>query len=214
MSTKAVQKDYTVEQLKEELQKIKSSSKKDHSKIEEIAKSCASHKQWDLATEAFQLIGDEKERNFLIADLIEGFLLPARELAQAKKIAKYLVEEHEMQPLILIRICLAEKDQTQAVKIAKTLSSPLSRNFAFIQIIESYLIEGQKSKASEACKLILENTRTIYDGKVRSYILRDIAVDLYFANHEKELAKEAALLIPDEAMKTLALNKIGAPLPK
>ena len=208
--SKVVQKE-SIDQLKEELQEIKSSKNRESksSRLKEIAKSFASNKQWDLTLETFQLVENERDRDILIADLVEEFLLPSQEITQAKRFAKYIVQEQEVQPLILIRIALAENDREQAQKIAKNITSPLARNFAFLHIIESYLFNNQKDKAQEVCKLILENARTIYDSKVRSYILREIAVDLYFANHEKVLAKEAALLIPDETIKTQVLNKIG-----
>ena len=210
MSSKAVEKEHSVDQLKEELQKIKSSTHKDSSRLREIAKSLASNKQWDLANEALQQVENKTDRNLLIADLIEEHLLPAKEVDRAKKFANYLVEDHEMKPLLLVRIALCENDHSQALKLAKTLGSPLSRNFAFLHIIESYLMSGNKEKAKEACNLILENTRTIYDAKVRSSILRDIAIDLYFANHENGLAKQAAELIPDATIKAKVLSKIGA----
>lgn len=211
MNFKTVQKEFSIEQLKEELQEIKSSKNRESksSRLNEIAKSFASNKQWDLTLEAFQLVVDDKHRDMLIADLIEEFLLPAHEINQAKKFAKYIVQEQEIQPLILIRIALAENDREQAQKIAQSLVSPFARHFAFLHVIESYLFNKQKDKSKEACKLILENARTIYDSKVRSYLLREVAIDLYFANHEKELAKEAAILIPDATIKTQVLNKIG-----
>ncbi len=211
MNAKAVQQESSVDQLKEELAAIKSSQQRESkaSRLKELARAFASNQKWDSALETFQLLVDEKERNMLIADLIEEFLLPAHDITQAKKFAKYLVQDQEIQPLILIRIALAENDREQAQKIAKSLTSPLSRNFAFLHIIESYLMNRQKDKAREACQFILENARTIYDAKIRSYILRDIAIDLYFAHHENALANEAAQLIPDATIKKQVLNKIS-----
>lgn len=210
MSSKIISKEPSIDQLKEELKEIKSSNRKDTKaiRLKEIAKSFAFKQQWDLALEALQLIGNEKERNFLIADLIEDFLLPANEIDQAKKFAKYLTPEPEIQPLVLIRIALAENDREQARQIAEHLPSPLSRNFAYVHILESYLASKEKGKVQEMSKLILENARTIYDFKSRSYILRGIAIDLYLPNHEKELAKEAVMLIPNETIRNQVLKKI------
>lgn len=207
MNSKAVHGS-SVDQLKSELDQFKSGKQKDVTRLKEIAKSFGKNKEWDFAFDSFQLVPDQKERNILIADLIEESLLPAKEFNQAKKFAKFIVN-HEMQPLVMVRIAIAENNKDQALQIAKNLDSPFTRNFAFIHIIEAFLLDNQKAQAKEACKLILENVKSIYDAKVRSYILRDIAIDLYFANHEKDLAKEAANLIPDVAIKTSVLNKIG-----
>lgn len=211
MSTKIGQKGFTEQELKEELKEIKSWKSKEpkDSRVIEIAKHFASMQQWDLAIEAFELISNEKERNLLIADLIEGFLLPAHEIALAKKFAKYLTPVVEIESLVWIRIALADNDAEQAQKIAERLPSPLSRNFAFLHIMESHLANKEKSKASELLKLIKENIRTIYDNKSRSYILRELALNLFMSNNEKEQAKEIAKLIPDETIRNQVINKIN-----
>jgi hypothetical protein len=212
MSTKIAQKGFTDLELKEELKEIKSWKSKEpkDSRVIELAKHFASMQQWDLAIEAFQLISNEKERNLLIADLIEGFLLPAKKIDLAKKISKYLTPVIEIEALVWIRIALAENVAEQAQKIAERLPSPLSRNFAFLHIMESYLANKEKDKASELLKLIIENIRTIYDNKSRSYILREFALNLFIPNGEKEQANEVAKLIPDEIIRTQVLNKINA----
>ena len=212
MSTKIAQKGFTDLELKEELKEIKSWKSKEpkDSRVIEIAKHFASMQQWDLAIETFQLISNEKERNLLIADLIEGLLLPANKIDLAKKIAKYLTPVIEIEALVWIRIALADNDAEQAQKIAERLPSPLSRNFAFLHIMESYLANKEKSKVSELLKLIIENIRTIYDNKSRSYILREFALNLFIPNGEKEQANEIAKLIPDEIIRTQVLNKINA----
>lgn len=207
---KIATKEPSIEQLKEELKEIKSNKnlQAKASKLKDLARSFASKHEWDLAIEAFQYIPEELERNLLIADLIENFLLPAREINQAKKFAKYLTPMPEIHPLVLIRIALAENDREQARKLAERLPSPLSRNFAFIHIIESYLINNEKDKVREITKLMLDNIKTIYDIKSRSYVLREIAIDLFLANHDKEQAKEIAKLIPDEKIRNQVLKKI------
>lgn len=211
MSTKITEKSFTDQELKDELKEIKSWKSKEpkNSRLIEIARHFASMKQWDLAIDAFQLISNEKERNLLIADLIEGFLLPAHEIGMAKKFANYLTPVIEIEPFVWIRIALADKDMEQAQKIAERLPSPLSRNFAYLHIMESYLSNNEKRKANELIKLIIENIRTIYDNKSRSYILRELALNLFLPNHEKEQAKEMAFLIPDETIRTQVLNKIN-----
>lgn len=211
MSTKKEKKGFTDQELKEELKEIKSWKSKEpkDSRVKEIARYFASMQQWDLAIEAFQLLSNEKERNLLIADLIEGFLLPAHEIALAKKFAKYMTPVVEIESFVWIRIALADNDTEQALKIAERLPSPLSRNFAFTHIMESYLANKEKNKASELIKLIIENVRTIYDNKSRSYILRELALNLFLPNNEKEQAKEMAMLIPDETIRTQVLNKIN-----
>lgn len=211
MSIKIAQKGFTDQELKDELKEIKflkSKEPKDSRSIE-IAKHFASKQQWDLAFDAFQLISNEKERNLLIADLIEGYLLPAHEIALAKKFAKYLTPVLEIESLVWIRIALADNDVEEAQKIAERLPSPLSRNFAFLHIMESHLANKNKSKENELLKLIIENIKTIYDNKSRSYLFRELALNLFAPNNEKERAKEIAMLIPDEVIRTQVLNKIN-----
>ena len=211
MSTKIAQKGITDQELKEELKEIKSwkSREPKDNRLMEIARHFASGQQWDMAAEAFQLVSNEKERNLLIADLIEGFLLPAHEIALAKKFAKYLTPVIEIESFVWIRIALADNDTEQAQKIAERLPSPLSRNFAFLHIMESYLANKEKNKANELRKLIIENIRTIYDNKSRCYILRELALNLFLPNNEKEQAREMAMLIPDETIRTQVVNKIN-----
>lgn len=206
--SKSTNQEHTLDPLREELKELKSSNRKDIKALREIARSAISKQQYDLAEETFQFISDENERNLLIADLIE-ILLSSRKIEQARKFAKYLTPEPEIQPLMLIRIALVEGDNEQAEQIAEQLPSPLSRNFALIHIAEAYLANEEKNKVRELNKQILENVKTIYDAKSRSFILRSIAIDLYMANHEKELAKQAAMLIPDEAMRALVIKKLG-----
>jgi hypothetical protein len=212
MSSKTV-KASSVDQLSNELEELKTSKSKTtkNKRLKEMTKEFATHKKWDLCMECFQLVTDEKERNMLIADLIEEYLLPAKDIAKAKKFAKYLVqeEEQEIRSLVLLRIALTENNWDEAEKCAESLMTPLSRNFAYIHLIEAYLTNKKKDKAKAAHKRILENARTIYDAKIRAYVLRDIAIDLYFANHENTFAKEAAELISDPATRELVLKKIG-----
>lgn len=212
MGTKIAQKGFTDEKVKEELKEIKSWKSKEpkDNRIAEIARLLASQQQWDLAIETFQLITNEKERNLLIADLIEGFLLPAQEITLAKRFAKYLTPVVEIEPFVWLRIALADHDTEEARKIAERLPSPLARNFAYLHIMESYLVSKEKNKANDLLKLILENIRTIYDHKSRSYLLRELALNLFMPNNEKERAKEMAMLIPDETIKAQVLNKINA----
>lgn len=212
MNTKIAQKGFTDQELKEELKEIRSWKSKEpkDNRVAEIARHFASMKQWDQVIEAFQLVSNEKERNLLIADLIEGFLLPAHEIDLAKKFAKYLTPVIEIESFVWIRIALADHDTEQAQKIAERLPSPLSRNFAYLHIMESYLANKEKNKVNELVKLIIENIRTIYDNKSRSYILRELALNLFVPNNEKDRAKEMAMLIPDETIRTQVLNKINA----
>lgn len=207
-----IEKGFTDQELQEELKEIKSWKRKEpkDSRVIEITKHFASTNQWDQAIEALQLVSNEKERNLLIADLVEGFLLPAHEIDLAKKFAKYLTPVIEIEPFIWIRIALADNDTEQAQKIAERLPSPLSRNFAYLHIMESYLANKEKNKTNELIKIIKENIRTIYDNKSRSYILRELALNLFAPNNEKERAKEMAMLIPDETIKTHVINKINA----
>lgn len=212
MSTKMTPKEFSEQELKEEINEIKSSKNKEgrDQRVAEITRHFASRNQWDQAIDAFQLISNEKERNLLIADLIEGSLLPAHNIDQAKKIAKYLTPMVEMDSFVWLRIALADNDTAEAQKIAERLPSPLSRNFAFMHILETYLNRKEKNKMGELLKLITENVRTIYDSKSRSYILRDLAVNLFMHHSEQDKAKEIALLIPDETIRNQVLNKINA----
>lgn len=211
MSPKTAQnKSQELENELKEIKSWKSKAPKNH-RLEEMAKHFASNKQWDLALEALELIPNEKERNLLIADFIEGFLLPSREFALAKKFAKYLTPVIEMESFLWIKIALAENDSEQALQIAEHLPSPLSRNYAFLHIMESYLANKEKNKANNLHNLMLENIRTIYDQKSRSYILRELALNLYLPNNEKQRALEMAMLIPDEDIKIQVLDKINHP---
>lgn len=212
MNTKIAQKGFTDRELKEELKEIKSwkSREPKDSRVMEIARYFASVKQWDRAIEACQLVSNEKERNLLIADLIEGYLLPLREIALAKKFAEYLTPVIELESFVWIRIALANNDAEQAQKIAERLPSALSKNFAFLHIMESYLANKENKKVNELCKLIIDNVGTIYDSKSRSYLLRELALNLFVPHNEKEQAKEMAMLIPDDAIRTQVLNKINA----
>lgn len=209
MNSKVATKD-TTQQLRDELQDIKShhTEKSKTTRLKEIAKGAAEQKQWDLAMDSFQCIADEKERNLCIADIIEEHLLPLRDVAQAKKFAKFLTPTPELQTLLLIRIALAEGNGVDARQLAEKLPSPLSRNYAYQHIIEAYLTNKEKAKADEFSKAILDNARTIYDAKTRSFVLRDIAINLYLASHEVDKAKEAANLIPDETIRNKVLSKI------
>lgn len=212
MGTKIAAKGFTKQELKEELKEIKSWKSKEpkNSRLMEIAKQFASEHEWESALEALQYIPNEKERNLLIADLIEGYLLPAREIDTAKKFAKFLTPVIEMESLVWIRIALADKDPEEALKIAEHLPSPLSRNFAFLHIMESFLAKREKNKVSELYKLMIENIRTIYDSMSRCYVLRELALNLFLPHNEKELALETAMMIPDETIKTQVLSKINA----
>ncbi len=201
----------SVEQLKAELEEIKANKGKEPQdiRLKGLARFFAAHHEWDLAMEAFQYIVNEEERNLLIADLIEYFLLPAHDIDQAKKLAKYLTPTPEIQALVWIRIALAENDFNKAQQLADNLPSPFSRNFAYLQIIEFYLNDNKRKEAHEIGQLMVKNARTIYDIKSRSYVLRQIAIDVFFAHHNKEDAREVALLIPDEAVRNQVLSKIG-----
>lgn len=207
---KATQK-ISEEELAEELKEIKSWKSKESkdSRLIEIARNFAQKKKWDLVLEALQLISNEKERNLLIADIIEGSLLPTNETGLAKKFAKFLTPVPELESIVWIRIALADNDTEQAQLIAERLPSPLSRNFAYLHIMESYLAKKEKNKAKALQKTMIENIRTIYDKMSRCYILRELALNLFLPYHEKEEAREIALLIPDEKMKADVLNKIN-----
>lgn len=211
MSTKIEHKEMTDQELINELKEIKSWKSKapNDNRLMEIAKYFAAVKQWDQALEALQLISNEKERNILIAELIDGYILPANEIPVAKKFAKYLTPVLEIESFIWIKIALAENDADQAQKIAERLPSPISRNFAFLHIMESYLNKKEKNKANELRKLMIENIRTIYDNKIRCSILRELALNLFLPYKEKEHAKEMAMLIPDETIRNQVLNKIN-----
>lgn len=213
MNQKTAHKELTREQLKTELNEInaiKSTSTK-NAKLRELARTAAAANQWDFATQIFQWVQEENERNLLIADLIEDFLLPKHEFKQAKNFAKFMTAEPEIQSLVLLRIALAEGKGDSAREIAEHLPTPLSRNFAFMQIVEFFLVNREKEKVQEISKLMLENVKTIFNPKIKSYVLREIAVNLHLGNNDRERAKEAAMLIPDEEIKTQVLNKIQAP---
>lgn len=213
MAIKAEKKEFSDKELKEELKEIKSWKSKEPKdlRLVEIARHYASRNEWESSLEAAQLITNEKERNLLLADIIEGFLLPNSQIVEAKKFAKYLTPVAEIEPFVWIRIALAEDDTDQAQRIAEHLPSPLSRNFAYMHIMESLLTRMEKGKVVELSKLMTENIRTIYDNKTRCFILRELALNLFLAFRDKERAKEMANLIPDEAIKNQVLNKIENP---
>ncbi|WP_068468801.1 hypothetical protein [Candidatus Protochlamydia phocaeensis] len=204
--------DPATEQAEEKLKQIKATKNKNaqSEQLKELVKSCAAKRQWHLVTEAIEVLEDEKERNLLIADLIEDTLLNNKEIDQAKKFAKYLMPQSEIQPLVMIRIALAENNQAQALHIADSLPSPLSRNFALWHIAEFYLSNKDKNKAYEIGNKMLDNVRTIYDARTRSYVLREIAIELFLAKQDKERAREVANLIPNEEIKKQLLSKIDS----
>lgn len=208
--TTQIKRDDLIEQVEIKLKQIKENKDKQAQfvQLKEIVKSCAAQRQWNLVMQAVELLDDERERNILIADLIEDSLLKANEIEQAKKFAKYLIPQSEIQPLVLIRIALAEKNGKQALQIAESLTSPLSRNFAFWHILEFYLSTNEKDKANEISNKMLENTRTIYDPKTRSYILREIVIEFFLAKNDKQRAKEVAKLIPNEEIRKQPVSKI------
>lgn len=208
---KVAEKAPSLQELKEELKEIKawkSKAPKDH-RLEDIARQFAAEKQWDLAMAAFELVSKERERNLLIADLIEGHLLPAHEIALAKRFARYLTPVVEMESLVWLKIALADHDTEQALKIAERLPSPLSRNYAYMHIMESFLQHKEKSKIDSLHQLMIDNIKTIYDSKTRSYILRELALNLFLPNKAREQALEMAMMIPDEAIRNQVMNKIG-----
>lgn len=210
MTSKLTQKEISAQQLKEELKAIKAARSSEHDlRLVELARNFAINKQMDQALEAMQLVTDEKERNLLIADLIEVYLLPAHDISLAKKFAKYLTPVPETLSLVSLRIALADNDTEDAQKIAQKLPSPLSRNYAYLHIMESFLANKEKKKVSDLLKLMIENVKTIYEFKTRCYVLRELAINLFLANNEKEQAKEIAMLIPDETIRNQVLNKIG-----
>jgi hypothetical protein len=204
------QQDTSTQQVEEKLKQIKANKdkKSQFQQLKEIIQSCASKKQWNIVMEAIEMVEEERERNLLIADLIEESLLNAKEIDQAKKFAKYIMPQSEIQPLILIRIALAENQPEQGIQIAENLPSPLSRNFAFWHIIDFYLSNRQQDRAYEIGNRMLENARTIYDARTRSYILREIAVELFLANQDKQRAREVASMIPNEEIRNQLLSKI------
>lgn len=210
--TMQMKKDPSIEQIEIKLNQIKANKDKQAQveQLKEVVKSCASQKQWNLVMEAIELVEDDRERNLLIADLIEDNLLNNKEIDQAKKFAKYLMPQSEIQPLILIRIALAENNREQALQIAENLPSPLSRNFAFWHIVEFYLSNNDKNKAYEISNKMLENLKTVYDPKTRSYLLREIAIELFLTNKDKQRAKEVAKLVPDQEIRNQLLSKIDS----
>lgn len=211
MSVKISKKEIEDKELKNELKEIKSiKGKFKDNRLIEITRHFASRGQWDLAIDAFHLISNEKTRDLLIADLIENFILPEQDIALAKKLCKYLTPSLEIEPLIRMRIALSDNDSEKAMTIADSLPSPFSRNFAFVHIMESFICNKEKSKQNALRKRMIENIKTIYDHKSRSYLLRDLAINLFLASNEKEQAKELVALIPDETIRTQVLNKINA----
>lgn len=210
MNSKISQKELTNEQLTKELNTINAiqNTSAKNAKLKELARTAAAANQWDFAVQIFQWVKEENERNLLIADLIEDFLLPNREFNQAKQFAKFMTEEPETQALVLLRIALAEGKGDRAREIAEHLPTPLSRNFAFMQIVEFFHVNRDKEKVREVSKLMLENVKTIFNVKIKSYVLREIAINLHLGNNDREQAKEAALLIPDETIRTHVLNKL------
>lgn len=209
MTTQNKQDSFT-EQFEINLKQIKTNKDKQaqFKQLKDMLRSSASRHQWNLVMEAIECVDDEKERNLLIADLIEDCLLNANEIVQAKKFAKYLMPQSEIQPLVLIRIALAENNRDRALQIAESLPSPLSRNYAFWHIVEYYLSKKEKDKVDEISKKMLENIKTVYDSKTRSYLLREIAIEFFLANQDKQQAKEVAKSIPLQEIKNQLLSKI------
>lgn len=202
-----------VGELQKELEEIKA-GKQNRSKgprLRELALQFAQLNEFQNAKNAFQLIVDERERNLTIAEIIEDFLLPSQETGIAKDFVKFITPTPEILPLVSIHIALSENDRDLARQIIRTLPSPLARNFAFMQLIETYFMNREKdmNQARQIGELMLENAKMEKDQHIKSYLLRDIAINLYLANHEKGMAKEAAALIPDAKIRDQVLRKIG-----
>jgi hypothetical protein len=211
----STKQDTVNQEVAKKLKQIKENKDKQtqFAQLKEIVKSSASNNQWNLVMEAIEILEDERERNLLIADLIEDHLLKTNEIEQAKKFAKYIIPQSEIHPLVLIRIALAEKDGKHALKIAESLSSPLSRNFAFWHILEFFNANNDEEKVNEISNKMLENIRTIYDPKTRSSILREIAIEHFLAKNDIQRAKEVVNLIPNEEMRKQLLTKIESMKP-
>jgi hypothetical protein len=177
-------------------------------KLKELAKVCMNARDLDLTWDVIQTISDENARNLMIAQLIEEYLIPSHEYAKAKEYSKYLVSDHEITTLILIRLALAEGHIEQAIQYVEQLPTPLSRNYAFCHIVEAYLQNNEKGKALEIGKMMIENARAISDPELRSFLLRDVAKNFFLANGEKELAIEVVNYIGDETLKQHLLMNI------
>jgi len=177
-------------------------------KLKHIAEASVTLKEWDIAYKAIAGIADQDARNALIAELIEEFLLPSNEISRAKELVKYLTPQPETTPILLIRIALAERNTEQALQFVDQLPTPQSRNFAFWHIVEAYRLDNEKEKAIEVGDRMLENARTIYNNEQRSFALRDVAKNLFLAHGDKERARKAAHLIPDEALRINLLTVI------
>ncbi len=177
-------------------------------KLKEIANACMESHEWDLSWSVIKNIPDENVRNLMIADLIEEHLIPAREYSKAKEFSKYLIADHEITTLILIRLAVVEGNLEKAFRYVEQLPTPQSRNYALNHIAEAYLMNDDKQKAIEIGKMMVENARAITDPTLRSYLLRDVSKNLFLANGEKELACEAANFIGDESLKKRLLMNI------
>ncbi len=208
--TSLVNSEELVEQVQSDLNAIKSITDSDVKtlKLKEIAKVCMDAHEWNLAWDVIKIISDEKVRNLMIANLIEEYLIPAHEYSKAKEFSKYLIADHEITTLVLIHLAIAEGDLEQACRDVEKLPTPQSRNYALCHIAEAYLMDDDKQKAIEVGKMMIENARVISDPALRSYLLRDVAKNLFLAIGEKELACEAANCIGEESLKKRLLMNI------
>lgn len=208
--TSLISKEELAETVRLDLMALKSATDSENKvlQLKEIAKACMLAKDWNLSWEVINDISDENVRNLMLADMIEEYLIPAGEYSKAKEFSKFLLFNHEITPLILIRLAIAEDNQEEAIRYVEQLPTPQSKNYALCHITESYLMEHDKLKAIEIGKIMMENVRAISDPILQSYSLRDIAKNLFLANGEKELAREVAEYIIDESIKKRLLTNI------
>lgn len=211
-SISIVKSEDVVEQVKRDLKEVNSIADplKKTNRYKEIAKACMNAKQWDLALNVIKFISDDKTRNLMIADLVEEYLLPAREYEKVKNCIKFLIPEYESTTLVLIRFSLVEGNREEALRWVDELPTPQSRNYALCHIAESYLVDNEKDGAIEIGKMMIENARLISDPEQQNFALRDISKNVFLAMGEKELARKAAEHISNEELKSKTLRNIDS----
>jgi hypothetical protein len=161
--------------------------------------------EWTLAMDVIKSIPKESDRDFLIAELIEEYLIPNNQFDYARECVKFLTPEHEATILIQIRLALLEDKPQKALEFANELPTPVSRNYALFHIVQYYLLQNDVENAMKIGNFIVDNSRTIVNPLLQSQSLRNVAKNLFLAHGNVVVARKVAELIPDGTIKTQLL---------
>lgn len=158
--------------------------------------------EWNLSMDAIKSVPLEADRNFLIAELIEEYLIPKGQLEFAHKCAKFLTPGQETTTLIEIRLALLENKPGGALELVHDLPTPISRNYALYHIVQYYLDQHDVENAMKTGDAMVENSRTIVNTVLQSQALRNVVKNLFLAHGNISSAEKVTGFIPDKAIRS------------